>query len=200
MKVEHRDIAISLMTGLASGLAVLILLTAFGHYRQLRTTDTELEALSRRGFERTLAVMDEMRRGVQQLDSVDGESCTPSEQALLGKLLRNSLYLKSANIHLGGNRYCSDAGIIKRELQKPHLRAADGAEIWLYANNLFSARNNTLFYRKNGVLLSTLHDHLLNIVTDNRTRMVLYDPDSGTVLARAGYSPSRSRHRNSETI
>ncbi|WP_297801762.1 EAL domain-containing protein [Arenimonas sp. GDDSR-1] len=184
MKVEYRDFVISVLAGLAGGLTVLVLLTAFGHLRQLQTTDTELEALSRRGFERTLAVMDEMRRGVQQLESVDGESCSDSERASLGKLVRNSLYLKSANIHMGGNRYCSDTGIIKRELQKPHLQTADGAEIWLYANNPFSARNNTLLYRNNGVLLSTLHDHLLNIVTDNRTRMVLYDPVSGNVLAR----------------
>lgn len=195
MKVEHRDIGISLMTGLASGLAVLLLLTAFGHYRQLRMTDSELGILSQRGFDRTLAVMAELRGGVTQLESLDGTTCDAAVMARLGKLVRNSLYLKSANIHLGGNRYCSDAGIIKRELQKPHLRTADGAEIWLYANNLFSARNNTLFYRKNGVLLSTLHDHLLNIVTDNRTRMVLYDPVSGSVLAQhpsgAGLNPDQ---------
>jgi sensor c-di-GMP phosphodiesterase-like protein len=184
MKVEHKEIGVSILAGVASGLFVLVLLTAFGHYRQLRVTDSELRALSQRGFERTLAVTEEMRRGVEQLESVDGESCFASERAILGKLVRNSLYLKSALIHLGGNRYCSEAGIIKRELQQPQFRTADGAEIWLYANNLYSARNNTLFYRRNGVLLSTLHEHLLNIVTDSETQMVLYDPIGGSILAR----------------
>jgi sensor c-di-GMP phosphodiesterase-like protein len=184
MKVEHKEIGVSILAGMASGFVVLVLLTAFGHYRQLRVTDSELRALSQRGFERTLAVTEEMRRGVKQLESVDGESCSASERAILGKLVRNSLYLKSADIHLGGNRYCSETGIIKRELQQPQFRTADGAEIWLYANNLFGARNNTLFYRENGVLLSTLHEHLLNIVTDSETRMILYDPSGGSILAR----------------
>jgi sensor c-di-GMP phosphodiesterase-like protein len=182
------------MARLASGLFVLTLLTAFGHHRQLRTTEIELRALSQRGFERTLAVMTELHTGVSNVQSLDGSTCDPAVMTRLGKLVRNSLYLKSALIHLGSNRYCSEAGIIKRELQQPQFRTADGAEIWLYANNLYSARNNTLFYRRNGILLSTLHEHLLNIVTDNETRMVLYDPSSGNILARhpadTGLKPS----------
>lgn len=202
MKVAQKDIGISIMVGLASGLFVLTLLTAFGHYRQLRTTESELSALSQRGFERTLAVMTELHTGASEIESLDGRTCGPAVRAKLGKLVRNSLYLKSANIHLGANRYCSEAGIIKRELQKPHFLTADGAEIWLYANNLFGARNNTLYYRRNGILLSTLHEHLLNIVTDNQTRMVLYDPSGGNILARhpanTGLKPADADELNAE--
>ncbi|MFZ9347299.1 MAG: EAL domain-containing protein [Arenimonas sp.] len=184
MKTIGKDFGISLLAGLFCGLAVLALLTAFGHYRQQRVTADALNDMSQRGFDRILAVMAEMQGGVAQLQTITDQECSPATQMQLSKLVRNSLYLKTANLHLGGNRYCSDAGIIKRELQQPHFRTADGAEIWLYANNLYSAKNNTLFYSKDGVLLSTLHEHLLNIVTDGKTRMVLYDPASGDILAR----------------
>ena len=173
---------------LAVALLAAALSTAFfwliSYELEQRQQESALQTLSSSAFKRTQTVMMEIDSGFDALKSSPSSGCSEATLTKLRRAVKNSKYLKSASVELGHNIFCSDSGMVYRDKPRPDYITDDGTRVWLNKSNLFSPKINTLYVQRGNIILSTLHELLLDVISSEDAGIIMYSTKSGQIIAR----------------
>lgn len=194
MKLQSRELATVVFGGIAAAMLAYAAISAVSFWQQQKRESRELSALSQQALVKAKSVLIEFRTAFEQLGDLPSYGCSESTLDSLRASVKSAKYLKSAGIELGQNIYCSDVGLIFREKPTADYRTKDGIIAWLFRSNLYSNVSDTLYMQRRNIILSTLHTHLLNIVTDSNARLVLVSSSQQQIMARFPHTADVSRN------
>ncbi len=185
MALTKKEKLLSIATALFAAMLSIVLFTLLSYWLDHKKQHKELLALSESAFEHTHSVMMEFESGFNALSNVPANGCNKNALDQLRATVKNSKYLKSASIELGKNMYCSDIGLVYRDKPKPDYVTQDGTLVWLNRANLYSKLLlNTAYIQRKNIILSTLHAHFLNIITEKDIQIIMLSSKSKQIIAR----------------
>lgn len=184
MVLSQKERLFSLAAALLAAALSFALFGLISYQLEQRKQERELRMLSDSAFTRTQTVMQEIESAFQSLQTLPASGCSEATLAQLRGAVKSRRFLKSASVELGQNIYCSDSGLVYRDKPDPDYITDEGTMVWLNKPNLFSTKQNTLYIQRGNMILSTLHELLLDVISSADTGIMMFSTKSGQVIAR----------------
>lgn len=183
MNLSKKEKCLSIAAAVIAAIVSIALFTVSSYWLDQKKQHVRLQEFSEAAYHRTQTVWAEFNANFIELAGLPASGCSEETIFLLRSKVKNSQYIKTAAVELGQNIYCSDSGLIYREKPKPDFITEDGAWIWINANTVRSTRKNTLFIQRGNIIQSSLNSHLVNVVADSGTQIVMISSKHMQVMA-----------------